>query len=236
MANISVVLPAYKEADNLKKLLPKIRSVLEEICENWEILVVDAMEPTGDNTEEVCLSAGATYLPRRGGNLYGDAIRTGFKDAKYEYIVVLDADCSHHPEDIKRMLNTIEYENADLIIGSRYMKGGYTDNPWILRFMSYVLNVTYRVMFHLKVKDVSDSYRLYRAEKVKAIHLECDNFDIVEEILIMLRIKFPKIKIIEIPVSFEKRDQGTSKRDLKKFILSYLTTMRKLLSIQRRNR
>ena len=236
MANISVVLPAYKEADNLKKLLPKIRSVLEEICENWEILVVDAMEPTGDNTKDVCLSTGATYLPRRGGNLYGDAIRTGFKDAQYEYIVALDADCSHHPEDIKRMLNTIQDEDADLIIGSRYMKGGYTDNPWILRFMSYVLNVTYRVMFHLKVKDVSDSYRLYKADKVKAIHLECDNFDIVEEILIMLRIKFPKIKIIEIPVSFEKRDQGTSKRDLKKFILSYLTTMRKLLSIQRRNR
>lgn len=236
MASISVVLPAYKEADNLKKLLPKIRSVLEEICENWEILVVDAMEPTGDNTKEVCESTGATYLPRRGGNLYGDAIRTGFKDAKYEYIVVLDADCSHHPEDIKRMLTTIQSDEADLIIGSRYMKGGYTDNPWILRFMSYILNVTYRVMFHLKVKDVSDSYRLYKADKIKNIHLECDNFDIVEEILIMLKLKFPDIKIVEIPVSFEKRDQGQSKRDLGKFILSYLKTMRKLLSIQRRNR
>jgi len=146
MASISVVLPAYKEADNLKKLLPKIKQTLEDCCGNWEILVVDAENPTGDGTKEVCESCGATYVSRQGGNLYGDAIRTGFKMAQYEYVSVLDADGSHHPEDIKRMLATME-QGSDLVIGSRYMKGGYTDNPFILRFMSYILNVTYRIMF-----------------------------------------------------------------------------------------
>ena len=236
MSDISLILPAYKEAENLKKLLPKIKEELDSICDNWEILVIDSETSTGDGTLEVCGEYGATYVNRRGGDLYGDAIRTGVRDASFEYIAVMDADCSHHPEDLRRLLAAMESGGADLVIGSRYTKGGYTDNPFILRFMSYILNVTYRIMFHLKVKDVSDSFRLYRADKLKSLDLECDNFDIVEEILILLNMRFPRLKIIEVPISFEKRDKGESKRDLKKFIKSYLNTMRKLLSIQRRQR
>jgi len=86
------------------------------------------------------------------------------------------------------------------------------------------------------VKDVSDSFRLYKTSMLRQISLECDNFDIVEEILILLKMQFPDMKITEVPVSFEKRDQGESKRDLKKFIMSYLNTMRKLKSIQRRHK
>lgn len=228
---ISIVLPAYLEAGNLKKILPRIHNELSEI--EHEILVVDTMKPM-DNTMEVCAENNAVYTPRKGGNNYGDAIRTGFSEASGKYIVVMDADGSHDPKEIKRFYNEVESGNFDLVIGSRYCKGGYTDNPAILRFMSWILNVVYRFIFGLKVKDVSDSYRLYVAKQVKALDLECDNFDIVEEILIKLNIYTDNFRIKEVPISFNKRDEGTSKRHLMAFIGSYLKTIKKLLKIKRK--
>lgn len=224
---ISVVLPAYKEADNLKQLLPRINEVLDisQVCH--EILVIDTQEPM-DNTQEVCQQNDVKYVPRKNGNMYGDAIRTGFKEATSDYIVVMDADGSHNPEDIVRLYNSIEQSGADVVIGSRYIKGGKTDNPAILIFMSYIVNVMYRLVFRIKVKDVSDSFRIYRAELVKELQLECDNFDLVEEILIRMKNQKKKLDIREIPICFSKRVYGESKRDLLKFIASYIKTMKRL--------
>lgn len=230
--NISVVLPAYRESENLKVILPKICSTLKEISEKWEVLVVDTMEPNDDGTQEVCIEYGVTYLNRLNGNFYGDAIRTGIEKAKYDYIVIMDADGSHNPQDIKTMKETVENTNSDMVIGSRYMRGGKTHNGPILRLMSLAVNISYRLLFQIKVEDVSDSFRMYNAKKIKSIPLQCNNFDIVEEILILFQVYYPKAKITEIPIFFNKRMAGESKRDLVKFIFSYLVTMKKLLIIK----
>lgn len=226
---ISVVLPAYQEAENLKNILPNIHEVLKNV--DHEILVIDTMEPM-DNTEEVCRENHTRYIPRTGGNLYGDAIRTGFASASGKYTVIMDADGSHDPREILNFLEVMEQGKTDLVIGSRYCKGGYTDNNFILRFMSWALNVTYRVFFGLKVKDVSDSFRMYKTHQIQQLQFECDNFDIVEEILIKLSYSFDPYIIRELPISFNKRVAGESKRDLVKFIISYITTIRKLLRIK----
>lgn len=102
--------------------------------------------------------------------------------------------------------------------------------------MSWMLNVAYRVIFNLKVKDVSDSFRMYKSEQIKALQFECDNFDIVEEILIKLNLAAASFRVKEVPISFNKRAAGESKRDLLKFIKSYFVTMRRLLDIQRKER
>ena len=152
---LSVVLPAYQEAENLKCILPRLRHTLETVGEKYEILVIDTMEPL-DDAETICISNSSRYINRRGGNLYGDAIRTGFKEALGEYIVVMDADGSHNPEDITRFYDEMKTGRCDLVIGSRYCKGGKTENGFILRLMSRVLNITYKVVFGLKVNDVSE--------------------------------------------------------------------------------
>ncbi len=229
MKTISVVLPAYLEAENLKNILPVIHNVLKEIPH--DILVVDTMHPM-DNTEEICLCYDAKYVPRKGGNFYGDAIRTGFCTANSRYVVIMDADGSHDPHDIIRFYNEMEKNDCDLVIGSRYCEGGATVNPAILIGMSYILNCTYRIVFGLKVKDVSDSYRMYKAEQVKPLQLQCNNFDIVEEILIRLNLTKENYIMKEIPILFNKRAAGKSKRNLFKFILSYIGTMFRLLKIQ----
>lgn len=228
---ISVILPAYKEAKNLEKILPSLHESLKKINVPYEILVVDTMQPM-DETEAVCQKNHCTYVNRQGGNLYGDAIRTGIRKAEGEYLVVMDADGSHAPDDIRRFYTEAKKNNYDLVIGSRYCKGGNSHNGIILKFMSWILNVTYRIIFHLDVKDVSDSFRLYRASQLKELKLECENFDIVEEILIRLSLKFKKIRIKEMPIYFNKRVYGESKRDLVKFIGSYLKTIWRLLKIR----
>ena len=224
---LSIVLPAYKEADNLKKILPEIHNQVSSLNIDYEILVVDTIENM-DDTEEVCKSNNATYIHRENGNLYGDAIRTGIKYANGKYILMMDADGSHEPKSIKDLYKEMKINNCDIVIGSRYCKGGKTDNSFILKSMSYILNVTYKIIFGLKVKDCSNSFRIYNSETLKKIKLECDNFDIVEEILIKINSK----NIKEVPIYFKKRDEGTSKRDLAKFIFSYLKTIIRLLKIK----
>lgn len=230
--DISIVLPAYQEAENLKSILPRLQDVLQKRDLQYEILVIDTMDPM-DESEKVCEENNVRYIRRENGNLYGDAIRTGFQKGKGKLLVIMDADGSHNPEDILRFYDEMKDGKYNLIIGSRYCKGGYTDNNFILRFMSYVLNLTYRVLFGLKVKDVSDSFRMYRTEDLRKITLECDNFDIVEEILIKLHFQIDGFSAKEIPISFNKRVAGESKRDLVKFIFSYLKTIKKLMRIKR---
>lgn len=228
--DVSVVLPAYQEEENLKLLLPRIRETLNSLKFTYEIIVVDTQDPM-DNTEDVCTQWNARHVYRRNGNMYGDAIRTGIVEASGKYIVVMDCDGSHEPHELVPMLDIAE-SGADLVIGSRYVKGGHTDNNFVLRFMSFCVNVAYRVIFGIKVKDVSDSFRVYKSKQIKALILECNHFDLVEEILIKLVMGNSKIKIVEHPISFRKRMYGDSKRDLVKFILSYASTIAKLHSIK----
>lgn len=223
---VSLILPSYKEAENLQFMLPKINEALKKLPCPYEILVIDTVEPM-DNTKEVCEQYGATYKPRENGNLYGDALRTGIQTAQYSKTAVMDSDGSHNPEDIVRLYEKME-EGYDLCVGSRYMKGGDTDNSFILKLMSYCLNLTFRILFNLNVKDVSNSLRMYDSEKLKAVKIECDNFDLVEEILIKMRYNTRDLRITEIPVYFNKRVKGESKRSLLVFILSYFQTIAKL--------
>ena len=223
---ISIVLPAYMESDNLRNIIPAISRELQNI--DHEILVVDTMEPM-DDTESVCCSFFARCIRRRGGNNYGDAIRTGVEEAQGECIVIMDADGSHNPNYIPSMYDVMKNKNCDLVIGSRYCKGGKTDNPAILRLMSYILNLVYRIVFGLKVKDVSNSFRMYKRDLLNQIKLECDNFDIVEELLVKLSLLCKPLNVCEVPIVFNKRDKGKSKRKLLKFIGSYLSTIKRLL-------
>jgi dolichol-phosphate mannosyltransferase len=223
---LSIVIPAYKEAENLDIILTKIKEVVKDM--DYEIIIIDTMEAM-DNTEEVCTKHTVKYFHREGGNTYGDAIRSGFQKATKEYLLIMDADGSHSPDDFHKMFK--DCTDYDLTIGSRYVKGGKTDNPAILIFMSQVVNVCYRIVLGVKVKDVSNSFRLYRTKDIQKLHLDCSNFDIVEEILIKLSVNNKKYRIREVPISFNKRMYGESKRDLVKFAFSYISSLSKLVKI-----
>lgn len=223
--DLSIVLPAYKEAAALSKLLPALQSRAADLTGAFEILVVDAQHAL-DETPDVCRAHGVRHVHRRYGNLYGDAVRTGIEDAAGRFILFMDADGSHNPAHLKLLWD--QRENYDVVIGSRYVAGGHTENPAILIFMSWVVNLIFRVAFQLHCKDVSNSFRLYRAEVLKPLHLRCHHFDIVEELLILLSER----RIVEVPVTFERRKAGESKRRLLLFAIGYTWTLVRLLKIK----
>lgn len=222
---LSIIIPAYLEEENLKLILPNIISVLKKNNIDFEVLVVDT-EEAKDNTGKVCEENGVLYLNRTGGNNYGDAVRSGIKQATGKYIIFMDADGSHDPEFIKNLYDN--KENYDVVVASRYVEGGNTENSKILIFMSFVVNVMYSLVLNIKCKDISNSFKLYISDDLKNLKLKCNNFDIVEEIIFKIKKKKGNLKINEIPFIFKKRMFGNTKRNLFLFILTYFVTLIKL--------
>lgn len=229
--DLSVVIPSYREAEALALLLPVLEPEIAALAPESEILIVDSMEPL-DDTQQVCERIGGRvrHLRRRGGNYYGDAVKTGISEAKGERILFMDADGSHNPRQLALLWNA--RQGRDIVIGSRYVAGGATENPAILILLSWIVNISYRVVFGLKCHDVSNSLRLYRSGVLKPLTLQCRDFDIVEEILIKICHHFGSQSVVEVPITFEKRKRGESKRDLVKFAFSYLQTMIRLFRLR----
>jgi len=222
---LSVVLPAYMEEENLRQLLPRLKNVISGIDSSGEIIVIDTLAPM-DNTREVCELYGARYVNRRGGNFFGDAVRTGIAEAHGEFVVFMDADGSHPPEFISKLWNA--RNEADVVIASRYVAGGATDNSRVLVLMSLIVNLVYSVVLGLNCKDVSNSFKLYRTRMLKELCLRCNNFDIVEEILFKIKQTHGNLRIKELPFAFKKRMFGTTKRSLFAFIFSFVVTLVRL--------
>lgn len=227
----SIVLLAYNEAENLKVLLPQIKSILEEMNEEHEILVIDSANPT-DNTEEICVLTGARYIPQEE-PYYAGAFRTGIRYATKSKIQVLDADGSHNPSDmpfIHKKFNT----GYDLVIGSRYVKGGKTNDSLSSILMSKLLNTVMRIVVGVWAKDISTSYRLYDAAQLKAVHLKRNNYDVLQEVILRMKMNKRGFRIGEVPIEFNKRMFGESKRQLFTFIKGYLITLFNLILIRMR--
>jgi len=222
-------LPAYEEAANLRQLLPLLHQAASALTSSYEILVVDTETPR-DDTPAVCRGHNTIYVPRKGGPHYGDAVRTILRESHGERVIVMDADGSHHPRYISQLWAC--REEYDLVIASRYVRGGKTENPFILIFLSLMVNVVFRFVLQLNCYDVSNSFRLYRGAELRALTLECDNFDIVEEILVKLNAGDRPLRLKEVPFTFETRKEGKTKRDLISFALGYLETLYKLYRIK----
>ncbi len=174
----------------------------------------------------VCLEMNVTYLNREGKNTYGNAVRTGIRNTTAKKILFMDADGSHPPHVIADLYS--KSSMYEICLASRYVSGGYTENPKILILLSYLVNLGYRWILGIKCKDVSNSFKLYPGEALRALDLKCNNFDIIEEILFKMQKQNPDFRFIEIPFTFKKRMFGKTKRDLLKFAFTYFVTLIKL--------
>jgi len=221
---LSIIIPSYREEENLRLLLPRLKEVLFETQIDYEILIVDTQQPL-DNSFQVCQEEQVRYVARETNNDYADAVRTGISKAIGKYILFMDGDGSHTPEYIPKILE--QRKDFDVVAASRYVAGGDTENSFYLILMSRIVNIAYSLVLGLKCKDVSNSFKLYRAEQLKQLKLKCRNFDIIEEILFKLNRQF-RIKIKEIPFTFKKRMFGDSKRNLFVFMITYLFTLFRL--------
>jgi len=223
MPDLSVVLPCYLEEENLRVLLPRLVVVLEG--QDAEVIVVDTVEAR-DGTPAVCAEHGVGYVNRQGGDAFGNAVRTGIREAKGAWVLFMDADGSHDPEFIPRLLGA--RDRADVVVASRYVEGGALENPWHLRAMSRALNATYGLVLGIRCRDISNSFKLYRGDWLRELDLKSDNFDVIEEILFRMGRRHPGMRIVELPFTFRKRLHGQTKRDLVRFVVTYLVTLARL--------
>jgi len=227
-----IVIPTYNEAENIEKLIKKIFSL--EIPD-LEILVVDDNSP--DKTAKIVEDLKSSFfnlqlhLLKREGKLgLGSAYIAGFKkalDLNADYIFEMDADFSHDPEDVPRLLKACQ--QADLVIGSRKIEGGKVIGwGWIRKFMSNGAMWFSRIVLGLKTKDVTAGFRCFRRRVLESIDInsiKSNGYAFQEELL--YRTQKAGFTIIEIPVIFIDRQEGKSKLS-KKDILEFFWIILKL--------
>lgn len=226
---ISVVLLAYKEAENLKMLFPRIIAAMDSAGTDYEILLIDSATVL-DETPEVCNKYNVRYIPQEEPH-YAGAFRTGIRYASKERTVVLDCDGSHDPAVIPAIYKK-SLEGYDLVIGSRYCKGGKTNDSKMSQMMSKLLNTVMRIIIGVKARDISTSYRMYMTDQLKAVRLTRINYEVLQEVILKMKLNKPGFRIGEVPIVFEKRVYGESKRQLAKFIVTYIGTLFMLISVR----
>jgi len=224
-----VIVPTYNEAENIGNLIDKIFSV----DSNLHILVIDDNSPDGtaEIVKRISEKDPRVNLIQRPGKLgLGTAYIEGFKYALangYEAIFEMDADFSHNPEDIPRFLDALE--DADLVIGSRYLTGVNVIN-WPLRrlMLSYFANLYTRIITGMPVRDATGGYKCFRAEALKQIDLDkikTNGYGFQIEMNFRFWAKGFRVK--EIPIVFVDRRNGVSKMN-KKIILEAVFLVWKL--------
>lgn len=227
---MSVAMLAYQEEENLKRLLPQIHKVLKEIGEKYEIIVVDTAQPL-DNTAECCRKHHAIYVNQTSAG-FGGAYRTAIDNIHFEKALFLDSDGSHDPRYIKNIYRMFMTGQYDVVVGSRYVKGGKTNDSRLSVMMSLCLNLAFRVCLGLKARDLSTNFRMYHTDQLRRTQTSCVNYDVLEEILVRIMLNEGRLRIGETPISFEKRFSGESKRKLLPFIRSYLHTLLRLMHLK----
>lgn len=209
-----VVVPTYQEAENIEQMANRVRDVVPDA----DLLVVDDNSPdgTGDLAEKVGIERGQISVLRRPnkdglGNAYRAGLAQGLADG-YEVLIQMDADFSHDPQDLTRLLAAIE-DGADVAIGSRYVKGGSIPHwPAYRRALSRYGNQYVVLMLRLGIHDATSGFRAYRAGALRAIRFDttqANHYTFQTEL--SYRLARWGGKVVEMPIAFTDRVRGTSK-------------------------
>lgn len=215
MSDTIIIIPTYNEIENVETMTRTVMSLEKE----YHILFVDDSSPDGTADQIRKLQQefqGRVYLEERKGKLgLGTAYIHGFKWAiakQYDYIIEMDCDFSHDPNDIIRLYTECT-EGADLSIGSRYCKGGKVKN-WPLKriLMSYFASVYVRIILWMNIKDTTAGFKCYKRKVLETINLDGVTFKgYAFQVCMKYAAKKHGFKIVEVPITFIDRALGVSK-------------------------
>jgi len=211
-----IIVPTFNELANAPILIERIFKHIP----NSHILIIDDGSPdkTGEKVKEIQKrDPGLFLLERASKSGLGSAYRTGFAwglERGYEELIEMDADLSHRVRDLKKMIEAKELQpNTDLVIGSRWMPGGKTENWSKSReLLSRAANLYVRAMLGIRVKDSTAGFRIYSSSILKEINLEAIKSEGYSFQIEMTRaVHQLGGKIIEVPIIFRERKNGVSK-------------------------
>jgi len=210
---IFVIIATYNERDNVRDLIPAIFRSAPEV----NLLIVDDNSPDGTShlVNDLKKRYPGLHLKTRSGKLgYGTAFIEGFTYAlehDADIIVTMDADFSHDPEELPRLIETLN--GADVVVGSRYINGIRILN-WPLRrlLLSSFANMYVNLVLNMKIKDCTSGFRCYRAEVFRKIPFQqCKSHGYAFLVEILYRVKRAGYKIVEHPIVYTERREGQSK-------------------------
>lgn len=210
---VLTIIPTYNELESLPLTLNRLRTAVPEV----DVLVVDDNSPdgTGDWADTRATQDSQVHvLHRAEKNGLGGAYIAGFRwglERGYDVLVEMDADGSHQPEQLPRLLDAID--QSDLVIGSRRVPGGKMVNwPTHRKLISTCGSLYPRIMLGLKLTDVTAGYRAYRAETLQAIDLEAvQSKGYGFQVDMTFRTARLGKRIVEVPITFVEREYGESK-------------------------
>lgn len=210
MADVSVIVPTYRERDNLARLLPALFSMFYQSALAGEVIVVD--DDSGDGTDVLCTTL-ATVKPvrlitRRGERGLATAVVHGLNAASGEICVVMDADFSHPPEAVPQLVSAVGEADCELAIGSRYVEGGAVDADWnwFRRINSRVATLLARGL--TDVKDPMAGFFAIRKHVIaRGGNLKPLGYKIALELIVRCDCR----QVVEVPILFRDRAIGESK-------------------------
>ena len=211
-----IIIPTYNEKENIENIIRKVFSLETQ----FNILIIDDGSP--DNTAQIVKNlqnefSNKLFIEERTGKLgLGTAYIHGFKWAlknNYDFIFEMDADFSHDPEDLPRLLHACTNEGGDLAIGSRYVKGVNIVNwPMSRLLMSYFASKYVKTITGMPINDSTAGFKCYSRRVLEKINLDSIEF-VGYAFQIEMKFKSWKygFKIKEVPVIFTDRQEGSSK-------------------------
>jgi dolichol-phosphate mannosyltransferase len=211
-----VIIPTYNEKENIEKICTKVLGYNE----GFDVLVVDDGSP--DGTAQLVKGLQVQFpnrlhlLERSGKQGLGTAYIAGFNWAlarEYDYIFEMDADFSHNPDDLVRLLDACRKDGFDVAVGSRYVKGGKVENwPWDRVFISKGGSLYARAITWLPVRDTTAGFVCYTRNVLQTLKLDGIPFSgYAFQIAMKYRAWQQGFKIKEVPITFIDRQEGTSK-------------------------
>lgn len=217
-----VIVPTYNERENLPLL---VEALWRQPIENLQLLVVDDNSPdgTGQLADELALKypGRVAVLHRQEKAGLGPAYRAGFRAALAkgaDYIIQMDCDFSHNPDYLPALIAAAD-EGADIVLGSRYAKGGSVDHDWPIyrKLLSGFANLVYvRSILRVPFNDSTGGFRLWRASAIVGIDLDrLRSNGYVSQVEMAYIAHKLGYKTIEVPIYFPERQRGTSKMDMK---------------------
>ncbi len=215
MSNALVIIPTYNEIENITKMLDTVMHLERE----FDVLIVDDGSPDGTAQvvrDKMNAFPGRIHLEERTGKLgLGTAYIHGFKWAlarHYEYVFEMDCDFSHDPKDLSRLHDACK-DGADLSIGSRYVKGVNVVNwPMSRVLLSYFASVYVRFITGMPIQDSTAGFKCYKRSTLEKINFDKIHFvGYAFQIEMKFKVWQRKLNIVEVPVIFTDRTEGTSK-------------------------
>lgn len=211
-----VIIPTYNEIENIEKMIRKVFS-LEKA---FDLLIIDDGSPDGTAAVVKKLQGefpDRLFLEERTGKLgLGTAYIHGFHwciDRKYDFVFEMDCDFSHNPDDLITLYNSAQKNNADLVIGSRYIKGVNVVNwPMGRILMSYYASMYVRIVTGMPIRDTTAGFKCYRRKVLEEIGIDEIQFKgYAFQIEMKFRTWKKGFKVKEEPIIFTDRQEGTSK-------------------------